>query len=84
MLIDAHVRDCHVQVLKRTVSRCLLLAVCMGFGVVKPKLQRTTTGVLCRGLSVQRGAVVWRHHLRCVSTAYESVSLWLRLEWIRR
>ena len=40
-----------LNVFKRTVSRCLLVAVCLGFGVVRPKLScRTTSTILLLGV----------------------------------
>jgi len=36
-----------LNVLKRTISRCVLVAVCLGFGVVRPKLRRKTTVLIC-------------------------------------
>ena len=40
-----------LNVFKRTVSRCLLVAVCLGFGVVRPKLSwRNTLSILILGV----------------------------------
>jgi len=35
-----------LNVAKRTVSRCLLIAICLGFGVVRPKLPIRTTALI--------------------------------------